>query len=231
MECEAKLVCELEANVGECTHVLVQQWHLCDDLVLQHYRDTVDHTLSNISLANMFQTARCSDVAKRMIDKAYDFIVDCIKQAILTCIPHRSSTNACYNIPGWNTYVRAKHDKARDAFLTWKYSGSPRQGDVYDDMRRARAQFKLALRYCREHIEQMKADACASSVFDKDARKFWKTVHKMSNGKATGLVSSVNNVSGEQNIADMWQRHFKNLYNAGADTKFCDIFQARVAYE
>ena len=80
LECEAKLACELAANVGECTRVLVSQWHLCDDLFLQRNRDTVDHNLSNISIANMLQTARCSDVANRMIDKAYDFIVNFIKK-------------------------------------------------------------------------------------------------------------------------------------------------------
>jgi len=53
----------------------------------------------------------------------------------------------------------------------------------------------------------MKADACDDrpTVYDKDARKFWNTVRHISRSKATSLINSVSNVSGEQNIADMWQ--------------------------
>jgi len=36
------------------------------------------------------------------------------------------------------------------------------------------------------YIEQMKADA----VYDKDARKFWNTVQRISNSKATSLINS-----------------------------------------
>ena len=48
-------------------------------------------------------------------------------------------------------------------------------------MKRNRAIFKLALRYCRNHIEEMKADACAESLLNKDVRKFWDSVYKISN--------------------------------------------------
>ena len=41
-------------------------------------------------------------------------------------------------------------------------------------MKRTRAVFKLALRYCMNHVEELKADVCAESLFDKDPRKFWK---------------------------------------------------------
>jgi len=56
----------------------------------------------------------------------------------------------------------------------------------------------------------MKADAYADADYDKDARKFWNTVQRISNSVATSSINSVKNVSGEQNIADMWQEHFRN---------------------
>jgi len=45
-------------------------------------------------------------------------------------------------------------------------------------MKKTRATFKLALRFCKQHEKQMKADACASSFDDPDPRKFWKNVYK-----------------------------------------------------
>ena len=55
-------------------------------------------------------------------------------------------------------------------------------------MTRTRAVFKLALRYCKQHEEELKANACAENLFDNDPRKFWNNVYKMSNSNAKSLV-------------------------------------------
>jgi len=116
--------------------------------------------------------------------------------------------------------VREKHDAAREAFLLWIDNGRPRQGSICDEMRKLRAHFKLALWYCRQQIEQMKADTYTDAVYDKDARKFWNTVQRISNSKAASLINSVNNVLGEQNTSDMYcivlylfaQNHIENFH-------------------
>jgi len=48
-------------------------------------------------------------------------------------------------------------------------------GYYFESMKRTRATFKLAVRYCKNNIEQIKADACAVSVLAKDCRKFWNS--------------------------------------------------------
>ena len=53
---------------------------------------------------------------KIKLDSFYCDIVTCIKRAINTCIPLRTSNTSNHNIPGWNTHVREKHDAAREAF-------------------------------------------------------------------------------------------------------------------
>jgi len=52
-------------------------------------------------------------------------------------------------------------------------------------MKRSRAIFKLAVRYCKNNVEQMRADACANSLLEKDANKFWKDVYHVSNKMAS----------------------------------------------
>ena len=60
----------------------------------------------------------------------------------------------------------------------------------------------LSLRHCQQHIDEMKADACANSMFDKDARKFWRNVHRMSNAKTTTNVITVGGKVGSSEIAN-----------------------------
>jgi len=78
-------------------------------------------------------------------------------------------------------------------------------------MKRTRALFKLALRYCKNHIEEMKADACADTVMDKDCHKFWNHIYKISNNKAVDHVSNIGDVSGSENITQMWKNISKTF--------------------
>ena len=89
--------------------------------------------------------------------------------------------------------------------------------------------FKLALRYCRNHVEQLKADACAESLFDKDPRKFWNSVYKLSNSKASCHVSSIGGASGSENVASMWKTHFQKLYSDTSHNKYRKIFYEKVS--
>ena len=82
-------------------------------------------------------------------------------------------------------------------------------------MKKTRATFKLAVRYCKNHVDQLKAEACAEAVFDRDSRKFWKAVYKISHIKATENITTVGNVSGSQNVANMWR-----VYNKLTDTTY-----------
>jgi len=99
--------------------------------------------------------------------------------------------------------VQDKYDISRAAFLDWVSCGRPRTGVVFEHMSRLRARFKLALRYCRQHEDQLKADACAKSLDLGDSNKFWRGVKRTSNGRATKYANCVADVSGDENIAEM----------------------------
>ena len=101
------------------------------------------------------------------------------------------------------TYVKEKHELAQEAYTAWVQAGKPKFGTLFDNMKRNRAIFKLALRYCRNHIEEMKADACAESLLNKDARKFWDSVYKISNAKASAHVNSIGGVTGSVDVNSM----------------------------
>ena len=77
-------------------------------------------------------------------------------------------------------------------------------------------------------MEQIKADKCAQDLYNGDSRKFWNSVHKISNKKATSHVASVGGATGNFAIADMWRNHFHEVYNSVNDTQHKLAFEHRV---
>ena len=58
-------------------------------------------------------------------------------------------------------------------------------------MSRSRVAFKLTLRYCRKHEDQLRADACAKSLDLHDSKGFWNRVKKDNCDKATKYANCV----------------------------------------
>jgi len=80
--------------------------------------------------------------------------------------------------------------------------------------RRTRAAFKLALRYCKENEEQIRADAYASSLYTSDCKKFWNKIKRESWNKVRKFATHVNGATGSVRIAEMWKIHFEHLYSS-----------------
>ena len=98
------------------------------------------------------------------IDHYYSQITECITKASRLTLPCRKSGSVYkeYIVPGWNYIAANKHAEAREAYLNWVYAGRVRSGPEFCLMKRTRSQFKLALRYCRQHQETLRADAFAA---------------------------------------------------------------------
>lgn len=204
----------------------VPLWSTCDYSTLDHYADYLDNLLQQVSVPSMVIK---SDNSSSEIEQFYRDVFACISKATAYCIPSRQQSSSDFNVPGWNTYVSEKHDAARKAYTNWLDVGKPKFGYYFDCMKRTRAVFKLALRYCRNHVEQLKADACAESLFDKDPRKFWNSVYKLSNSKASCHITSIGGACGAENVANMWKTHFQELYRDTDHNKYQNIFQEKVS--
>ena len=76
-------------------------------------------------------------------------------------------------------------------------------------MRRSRLSFKYALRQCKQNEDSIRADEYAKSLMDKDMASFWKSIRK-SNNVRVPLPSMIDGCTGDKNIADMWQDHYKS---------------------
>ena len=148
-----------------------------------------------------------------MLSDYYSSVIASFQRATEIDIPSTVHwQNSKHNVPGWNEFVDEKHDLARQAILDLVSAGRPHDNFFLPRMRRTRAAFKHALRYCSTHEEQIRADAYAASLEAHDNKKFWEQVQKNSCKRATLKATSFNGVVGEKCIASMWKTHFERIY-------------------
>jgi hypothetical protein len=199
-------------------------WQICDKATLTRYAEKVDSLLKSVHVPLYLLTENIPNGynTTHEIDLLYNSIINTVQSSVSDTIPHCNfkHKNHEYITPGWNDYVKDKHDIARDAFKHWIFQGKKKQGDIFENMKRSRATFKLALRYCRHHNEQIQADLCAKNMNNTDPRKFWNNVRKISNSNAANLVASVGGATGDCLIANMWKEHFQSLYNSTNNEKY-----------
>ena len=91
-------------------------------------------------------------------------------------------------------------------------------------MSKTRAAFKLALRYCKQNEEVMRAIACAKTLADKDFKSFWSNIHRTSSASSTKYAAVIAGRSGDVDIAEMRLQHFGQLYNSVRDKSFETLF-------
>ena len=200
---------EVTKTKGKC------KWYLADEDSLKSYYTDSNELLSKIVLPNSLlhcNNMNCDSLQhKHDINSLFNEIVSCLSHAAVCNISHSSVDNVKFNVPGWNDIVKDAHSEARLAFKLWANASKPRQGSIFRNMQLSRANFKYALRCCRNNERKIKADALASDLLNKDIVQFWKHVDMQSSNKLP-LANTVGGATGHNNIASMWCSHFKDLF-------------------
>ena len=148
------------------------------------------------------------------IDLFYSQISEALQCSSLDSIPSSKSSDCrSYIVPGFNDYVKDLHSVARSDYVIWRDAGKPRSGTPCSNMRRSRLQFKYSLRQCRMNEEAIRADKYAKSLLDKDMLSFWKHI-RTTNNVGVPLATTIGGITGENEIAEMWQDHYKSILNS-----------------
>jgi len=114
-------------------------------------------------------------------------------------------------------YVKAYHEEARDAFLTWRQANSPRFGPLFRLMTQTRAQFKRAVRKSKLKSDRLSSDVLANKLINNDSKGFWKDIKNMNNDHIKLQASTIDGVTGRSDICNMWKNHYCNLLNSSND--------------
>ena len=139
------------------------------------------------------------------IDNYFNSVMGCIQSSLhdtFDVIKKKSVLSDVF-IPGWNDYVQDLHTVAKKQFFEWVAIGKPRSGELFSHMRRSRAEFKRALRFCRQHEEQLKLNTCELSYDSKDPKAFWNAVYRAGNSAVKNNVVNKGNAYGDNDIASM----------------------------
>lgn len=187
---------------------------LSEEDLLAYYTNT-DHYLSNVYLPR--EAIMCKDVNcqieehKSNLCVMYDDVVAALLEGGKPLQKHRR--NRAYNIrPGWNEHVAPYHTEAREAYKLWALAGRPRQGPELENKKLANARYKYAVRFISRNEQAMRADSMASKMMSNNITDFWKEVRSLNNCKSS-LPCTVEGVSGEDNVVEIWRQHYSSLFN------------------
>ena len=133
--------------------VTVSEWDACSIDDFSNYAAGMDFLLRNTAMPSLCGVNNCADHDHKIhIITYYESISQCIREAMQRFIPSKRIKHSEYTVAGWNDIVAEKHEADRRAFLEMISDGKPKMGYLYEIMKRTRAQFKLALRYCRNAV-------------------------------------------------------------------------------
>ena len=118
--------------------------------------------------------------------------------------------------PGWNDHARDLHTAARECFIMWIDAGRPKHGPVFDLMKTSRARFKYAIRFLKNHECQLRKDSLAKKLSQSRPDDFWKEIRQVNNCNIP-LPNSIEDVTGIDEITELWRSHFKQLFNCIRD--------------
>ena len=148
------------------------------------------------------------------ISRMYNDIINALKLSGDYLV--KQASNGPKQKLGWNEYCKVAHDHAQTTYLMWRDAGRPRDGLLFDEMKKSRAYFKCVLRKCRKDKTKNSADLLANKLLTKNDKEFWKEIKKLSSNHVP-IASTVNNVTHKKNVPNMWRTHFESLLNSSKD--------------
>jgi len=133
LNCEACMCAGTDTDRLDAVVSWLPNWQQCDEYSVTNYRLRLDNLLQEVHvpwyLLSDLHVVHCSPAD--IIDTFYRDVIACITTAVCDTIPVRKSTYSQFNVPGWNTFVREKHDLAREAYIHWKSLGKPKTGTFF----------------------------------------------------------------------------------------------------
>ena len=188
-------------------------WYSASDVNLSNYNSCTRAELAKIKLP--FDALQCENVDctshRKDIDLFYYNIINTLINCTKRCIPVLKLHENNY-IAGWNEHVSYYYNISRIEFKWWVSNNRPRQGSIYHAMRSSRARFKYALRQCKLDERLIVSEKLADHMKNHEINDFWKDIRKHSKSKSA-LSNCIDEVTGENAIADLWRDHYESLLN------------------
>lgn len=190
-------------------------WHKVTETHKKDYSDKITDLLSVIELPDVI--TNCDNVLCTDTDHIEQLEVYCI-QLIDICLkageisfPHAKSKQKKI-IPGWKDNIQPLLDNALLKSWEYKQNGSPKDGPLYEEMRKARHDYHYAIKHARKNENNIRKAKMAECVAFNKNRDFWKEHGKINQNKRKRPPHIDNKVQNED-INQVFTNKYKDLYN------------------
>ena len=160
------------------------------------------------------------------IEKLYTDITEALKTSEHKVFKSNKPNANKFKIrPGWNEFASDLYDRSKEYFKMWVNNGKPRSGLIHDIMVKSRMRFKYANRKLKRNEGQIRSDKLGDALLsEKSSNAFWRETRKIKCSK-TPLPTSIEGVSGNDEILRLWKKHYTELFNCLKETsrtnKYC----------
>ena len=189
------------------------KWDKLSDANRKDYAHDLSCLLNHYSQADIFQctTNNCNLTDhKHKLDALYDRLCYNVKRASLPLKTTRNN-NKFKAIPGWNSHCKELHAVARNAFLAWKNNGKIRSGNLFENMKETRSNFKRALDYCKNNETNIKKNRFLQAFnCDTSRNTFWKEIKKL-NPTKNKVPVIMDNKTTPIEIANVFSDKYKSI--------------------
>ena len=175
------------------------------------YSEKVDNSLNNyFNLALQCRDNYCSlQDHKNLLNDAYEHLLASLANASqqFNIINNSKQFKA---VPGWNINCKLLYSIARDKYKNWNNNGRIRFGQLYNEMKASRAEFKRALKICRIDENNVKKFKLCNSFMNKDKKNFWKDIKNLKNNK-TKKATSIDNENDPRKITEIFSEKYRHI--------------------
>ena len=139
-----------------------------------------------------------------------------------------NSNNNNNIVAGWNEYVKEHKNISLFWHKEWLDNGRPHQGMIAYNIRKTRAKYHYAIKYVNKEKIRIRSDRMAQAISENDNRNLWSEAKKIKKTN-NSIPNIVDNMSGSDNINELFTNKFKDLYNSvGFDSKDLETLMSKV---
>lgn len=195
-----------------------KKWSNIEPTHINLYRENLDFYLYSYNNYLLNSCITCNDIYCAcdnhiaFIQKFHDVIISALINAS-SVIPETQKQSKTSATPGWKELVEPKRKTALFWRDLWLHSGAPENSVVTDVMKYVRHKYHYTIRYVKNNRDNIKKQNMARAISENNSRNFWSESRKTRN-KNRLTTKNVDNVSSDEDIAQLFACKYKQLYNS-----------------
>ena len=208
---------KVELSLENEVRVKKISWDKATDDAKIHYSSQLETLLQNIPIPECIS---CSDLCctghREELENYTLLVLEAVEHAAKLCLPSTGGVGISSNrktnvVAGWSEFVKPYADESKFWSSVWKSQGKPIFGQVFENMKLSKTQYKYAVRRlkrCNDAIQNRKflssLEGGGCNIF-KEIRKY--------RGQCQTYSSRIDEEVGSANIASHFAGIYSELYN------------------